>query len=156
MIVFACYNIKGGVGKTAAAVNMAYLYALMRYGPGAQASTHAFNTLTLAQLVQAMGCRSETRSIFRRKNQPKNPYLDIAVGTSLLVQILATTVPALRKFLGTAPIGILDTAVIAAGAGLPLLVNEIAKDIRNRETVLTDEAMSQGDDIIDTVENEGE
>jgi len=27
MIVFACYNIKGGVGKTATAVNMAYLAA---------------------------------------------------------------------------------------------------------------------------------
>ena len=132
---------------------MAYLYALMRYGPGVKASTHAFNTLTLAQLVQAMGYRSETRSIFRRKDQKKNPYLDIAVGVSLLIQILAATVPALRKFLGTAPIGLLDSLVIAAGAGLPLLVNETAKDIRNRETMLMDTAIIQDNDIIDTDES---
>jgi Ca2+-transporting ATPase len=138
------------MGKESAVITagtmMAYIYALMRYGPGAKASTHAFSTLTLAQLVQAIGCRSETRSIFRRGSHPRNPYLDVAVGGSLLVQLLASSVPALRKLLGTTPIGILDSIVIAAGAGMPLLINELAKDMRNRDTLMEDsEAMQDFD-----------
>jgi len=106
-----------------------YGYSLLRYGPGQTPSTNAFMTLTLAQLLHAYRCRSETTSIFHPENRPPNPYLNTATGVSSALQVLAVAVPPLRNLLRLGPVGIVDVLAILAGAGLPLLANEAIKGI---------------------------
>ncbi|MDY6941811.1 MAG: HAD-IC family P-type ATPase [Pseudomonadota bacterium] len=105
----------------------AYLYGLRRYGPGAGASTQAFDTITVAQLLQSLSCRSEHYGLFVPGDRPRNPYLDWAVGGTLAVQVLSGWVPGLRRLLGTAPRSLGDYFVVAACAGGPLLINESVK-----------------------------
>jgi len=105
----------------------AYGYGVMRYGMGQRASTMAFVSLTAGQLLHAISCRSEKHSIFDREKLPPNRYLNMALGGSFTIQLLAMVMPGLRNLLGLAPIGILDGAVIGASAALPLLVNEATK-----------------------------
>jgi Ca2+-transporting ATPase len=113
-----------------------YGYGVLRYGVGAQANTQAFMTLTLAQLLHAISCRSETTTIFEAGVRPGNKYLNLALGVSFAAQLAAIALPGLRKFLNLAPVGPLDVAVIGAGAALPLLVNELTK-ISKRPRPLT-------------------
>ncbi len=104
-----------------------YGYSRLRYGPGQNAGTHAFMSLTFAQLLHAYRCRSEHSSIFDSKNRPANRYLDSAVGLSALMQMLAAVWPPLRRLLRLGPITAVDMIAILAGAGLPLLANEAIK-----------------------------
>lgn len=109
-----------------------YGYGLARYGPGAAASTQAFTTLTLGQLLHTYSARSDTRGLFSGGRQPPNRYLTWAMGGSLAAQLAAGAVPGMRKLLGTTPLGPTDLLVTAAGAGLPFLVNETLKAIRQK------------------------
>jgi Ca2+-transporting ATPase len=118
-----------------------YAYGLLRYGPGApQASTLTFNTVTIAQLLHALSCRSEHHSIFSKGKRAANPYLSLALGGTFALQLLAMLVPGLRQFLGAAPLGLVDAMVVGAGASLPLLINETTKEM----------ALSHGDRQADT------
>jgi Ca2+-transporting ATPase len=108
----------------------AYAFGLARYGQGAQAGTLAFNTLTLAQLLHSLSCRSEAPVLLGSHHLPGNDYLDLALGGSLALQAAAMALPPLRALLGTAVPGLADLAVIGAGAVLPLLVNEASKSVR--------------------------
>ncbi|MGD9505056.1 MAG: HAD-IC family P-type ATPase [Syntrophobacteraceae bacterium] len=110
-----------------------YGYGLLRYGPGMRAGTLAFQGLTTAQLLHAYSCRSETIGMFDKEKLQPNPYLTAAMGGSLLLQATSLFIPGLRSLLGTAPIGLLDGAVIGAGAALPLIVNELTKNRSGRE-----------------------
>lgn len=105
-----------------------YGYGIARYGFGVQASTIAFMNLTLAQLLHAYSCRSET-SVFGSYEKPlqSSPYLHLAVGGSFALQLLAVFSPALRRLLGTAPLGGWDFLTIAGGTVLPFVVNEATK-----------------------------
>lgn len=103
-----------------------YGYALARYGAGPAATTHAFTTLTIGQLLHAYSVRSE-RSVLSDRALPANRYLDVALGASLAAQLAALFVPGLRSLLGTASIGLVDAGVIAGGAGVPFLVNQLTK-----------------------------
>jgi Ca2+-transporting ATPase len=112
-----------GVGTMAA-----YVYGLRRYGPGAAASTLAFNTLTLNELAHAYSSRSEHRHVFNgSKGLPPNPHLNKAIIGMAGLQALVSIVPGFRRLLGTAPLGILDLLVIGGGVLLPLVVNEARK-----------------------------
>ncbi|MCL4475342.1 MAG: cation-transporting P-type ATPase [Nitrospirae bacterium] len=105
----------------------AYGYGVMRYGMGQKASAMAFMSLTAGQLLHAISCRSEKHSIFDKEKLLPNKYLNIALGGSFAVQLLAMALPGLRNLLGLAPIGILDGIVIGGSAVMPLLVNEGTK-----------------------------
>lgn len=113
-----------------------YGYAFLRYGPGARANTHAFMSLTLAQLLHALSCRSDRHTILERDGLPSNPYLNIALGASAAVQALTIFVPGLRRILGTTPVSLVDGLVMGAGAAVPLLINETRKklSITDRQT----------------------
>ncbi|GAB4261258.1 MAG: HAD-IC family P-type ATPase [Methylomicrobium sp.] len=108
-----------------------YGYSLLRYGPGQNASTNAFMSLTLAQLLHAYRCRSEKTSIFTPGHRPSNAYLDIAVGLSAALQVLAISFPPLRNLMRLSPVGPADILAILAGAGLPLIANEAIKILGN-------------------------
>ncbi|TWH39411.1 cation-translocating P-type ATPase [Dulcicalothrix desertica] len=110
----------------------AYGYAINRYGIGATASTIGFMSLTMAQLMYALSCRSQTHSIFSGKRLPQNKYLNIALGGSFALQIAAATVPGLKGLLQIAPINLVDMVVIGASAVLPFLVNEGRKELVSR------------------------
>ncbi|MCU0534186.1 MAG: cation-translocating P-type ATPase [Hydrococcus sp. Prado102] len=112
----------------------AYGYGISKYGIGPQASTMAFLSLTSAQLLHTIGCRSEVHSIFSREKLPNNPYLTAAIVGSFGVQFLAIAIPQLRSILKIAPIDLIDGAVIGSSALLPLLINESTKRDRAFES----------------------
>jgi len=105
----------------------AYLYGLRRYGPGAAASTLAFNTLTLNELAHALSSRSAYRNVLGGQSLPPNPHLTRAILGMGGLQAIVSLVPAARRLLGTAPLNMADLLVIAAGVLLPLVVNEATK-----------------------------
>lgn len=112
-----------GVGTMAA-----YIYGLRRYGPGAAASTLAFNTLTMNELAHAYSSRSEHRHVFNgSKDLQRNPHLIKAILGMAGLQVIVSVLPAARQILGTAPMGLIDLAVIAGGVVGPLIVNESIK-----------------------------
>jgi len=119
------------IGTEAGVISLASLGAygvgLARYGMGQKSSTLAFQSLTLAQLLHAISCRSEKVSIYDKEKLPPNGYLALALAGSLGLQLLTFVVPWLRTLLGIAPINLFDGAVIAISSVLPLLVNEATK-----------------------------
>ncbi len=129
-------------GVISASALAAYGYGVARYGAGARAATLAFTSLTGAQLLHAISCRSETHTVFDSAPLPPNPYLLAALAGSIAVQGLTFVVPGLRSLLGITSIGALDGLVIGASALLPLFVNEAIKKSRAR---------SAGDMKLDTV-----
>jgi Ca2+-transporting ATPase len=104
-----------------------YLYGLARYGIGPQASTCAFMSLTLGQLLHALGCRAPQRSLLDGLPPQSNGYLSVGLGACVGLQLLALTLPPLRTLLHLAPLGALDALVVGAGAGVPFLLNEMGK-----------------------------
>ncbi len=105
----------------------AFGYGVMRYGLGARASTLAFHGLTTGQLLHALSCRSEHHRLLGPGSLPPNPYLTLALGGSLAVQVCTAVLPWFRTILGLTPIGLVDSLVVAGAAVLPLLVNEATK-----------------------------
>jgi Ca2+-transporting ATPase len=112
-----------GVGTVAA-----YIYGLKRYGPGAAASTLAFNSLTLNELAHAYSSRSEHRHVFSPGSKlPPNPHLTKAILGMAGLQAVVSVAPGLRNLLGTAPLGVFDLVVLAGSVLGPLAVNEALK-----------------------------
>ncbi len=112
-----------GVGTMAA-----FLYGRRRYGVGAaNASTLAFTTLTVNELAHSLSARSKNRAVFTRHRLPPNPKLTKAIGGMLVLQGVATWVPAVRRLLGTTPLNALDLLVVAGATLGPLLINEFTK-----------------------------
>ncbi len=111
----------------------AYGIGLARYGIGPKASTMAFQSLTISQLLHAISCRSEEVSIYDKEKLPPNRYLTLALGGSLGLQLLTSVVPGLSSLLGIAPLSLLDHAIIGISAILPLLVNEATKGKGKRQ-----------------------
>ena len=107
----------------------AYGYGLARYGFGPRASTLSFMGLTVGQLLHAVSCRSESRSLFSSERRPGNRYRNWALAGSLALQVLAMAVPGLRGLLGITPVSAVDGLVIGGSALLPLLVNESTKHV---------------------------
>jgi Ca2+-transporting ATPase len=114
-------------GTMAGGALASYVYGLARYGAGAQASTCAFMSLTLAQLSHAVSCRSPERSLFDGRPAAPNHYLTAGLGVCFGLQALAVFFPPLRGLLGLAPIGLLDALAIGVSASVPFLLNEATK-----------------------------
>ncbi len=108
----------------------AYGFGIARYGQGPQAGTMAFLSLTMGQLLHALTCRSQTRTIFEGRKGPPNQYLTTALIGTFALQAIALVVPGLRGLLGIARIGAMDSLVVAGGAVLPLFANEAIKSVK--------------------------
>ncbi|HQR54439.1 MAG TPA: cation-transporting P-type ATPase [Burkholderiaceae bacterium] len=120
-------------GMMTAAAMAAFLYGLARYGPTPRARTIAFMTLTSSQLLYALSARSEAPlKLFGRGRLRRNPWLTGTVIVSLGAQAATVLFPPLRSLLRTAPIGVVDAAVIAACAASPTLARETLKRLRWR------------------------
>ncbi len=124
-------------GFISAGVLGVYGYSLLRYGPGQNASTNAFMSITIAQFLHAYRSRSEHTSVFNLKNRPSNRYLDTAIGLSGLMQLLAVTLPSLRALLRLSRLNAFDIFAILAGSGLPFIANETIKGL-NLNTFIQD------------------
>jgi Ca2+-transporting ATPase len=125
-------RIGADAGLMAGAALAAYGAGLARHGSGPAASTIAFSTLTASQLLHALSCRSDDRSGLAGLGT--SPALAGAIGASLALQAATVAVPSLRALLGTTPLGLVDWALVAGGAVLPLAVREVEKARRRRGT----------------------
>lgn len=118
----------GAESSVMAACTLAgFAYARARYGPGARANTIAFTTVAVAELLHALVCRSSRPSVLTLHRPQRNPYLTLALGGSLAAQALLLAVPALRRIVGTVPLGMEDLLVVGIGSLAPLLVNDTLK-----------------------------
>lgn len=106
----------------------AYGYGVMKYGMGPAAGTLAFQSLTISQILHALSCRSEKRSMFVAEKLPPNKYLNMAIIGSLGLQLAAQFIPGLRSLLGITTITASDALVIGTTSVLPLLINEATKE----------------------------
>ncbi|MBF0565425.1 MAG: cation-transporting P-type ATPase [Nitrospirae bacterium] len=107
----------------------AYGYGLSRYGISPQSKSIAFMSLSMSQLIHAYTCRSEKQTILGGEKLPTNKYLNIAVGGSMLLQLLVMVVPPLRNLLGVTPLKGTDAVVAGASALVPLIINESTKKL---------------------------
>jgi Ca2+-transporting ATPase len=113
-------------GVLAAGTLSAYAVGALRHGSGPRAATIGFDALVLGQLLHALYCRSERRSSLARGAPPNRPLM-LALAASAGLHGLAHLVPRLAMLLGITALGPLDLLTIIAGAGVPLLVNELAR-----------------------------
>jgi Ca2+-transporting ATPase len=102
-------------------------YGWTRYGWGLRTSTIGFQGLVLGQLLHALCCRSDRRSVFTSRRLPPNPYLAFSLAGSLGVQLLTLTFPPLRGLLGLTGLGLADGLVIGGTALASLAINEASK-----------------------------
>jgi Ca2+-transporting ATPase len=135
----------GGVARDAGVLAATTLgvhgLALARYGAGPHATTLAFSTLTSAQLLHALTYRSRGR---HDSTVAGSPVLLGVVGGTLGAQIAAMALPPLRRLLGLTPLTFADWALVAGGAVLPLIVNEI-RPRRHRDEGLRRASANQGE-----------
>jgi Ca2+-transporting ATPase len=81
----------------------------------------AFTTLTVAQLLHALRCRSRPGSV----PDGRSVLVPVTAG-SLLAQTATLTLPALRRVLGLTPLPPLGWAIAIGGALLPMLISELS------------------------------
>lgn len=107
----------------------AYGYGIVRYGQGQQASSIAFMSLTIGQIIHSISCRSDKHNIFDNYSLPSNKYLTGSIILSLAMQGLAIFVPGLRNLLGIGVINPVDGVVIGGSALIPFIINETTKEL---------------------------
>ena len=113
----------------------AYGYGLARYGTTPKAAVVAVQSLSAGKLCHALVCRSETQGLFGPDRPSSNPYLPIALGGSLSVQVLSCLVPGLRRLFGVPAMGYLDIVVVGLSAFLATLLNgELKRENRRTES----------------------
>jgi P-type Ca2+ transporter type 2C len=110
-----------------------YIYGLTRssHGRGVP-STMTFVTLTAAQLLHAIGERSDTSSVFDDRPLPPNKYLRAAVLGGLSLQGVAAVVDPVRRLLGASPLRMTDAMLAWGAAGASFVATEATKRMRQR------------------------
>jgi Ca2+-transporting ATPase len=114
--------LQGGV---LSAVTLAsYGYGVGRYGIGPRAGTIGFTTLSFAQLLHAIGARSERHSVLDPGTLQRNPAMAPTLLGSLALQTAAVLFPPLRGLLGATALSPVEWGIAVAGAGTAFIVNE--------------------------------
>lgn len=103
----------------------AYLWALNEYGEGKHARTIALLALVGVQLGHFFNCRSRIRSAFSRFFS--NPYIFVAAGIVIALQLFAVYFPPLARILDTVPPNKIDFVVVILSIILPIIIVEITK-----------------------------
>jgi Ca2+-transporting ATPase len=121
----------GWQGAMLAAINLAaYAWALDRYGAGAHARTMALLVLVSGQLGHLFNCRSRINSAF--EGVTRNPYIWMAAGSMIGLQLLAVYFAPLARVLDVVPPNGADCAVIAIAAVVPIVIVEVTKAFARR------------------------
>jgi Ca2+-transporting ATPase len=130
----------------------AYGYGISRYGIGLKASTLAFMGLTYGQIIHALNCRSNHRSLISqiRKpgSSPPNRYFQVAIGGTLGLQTLIFLIPGLKSLLRITPLGVTDCLVVGGSALWPMFVNEMTKPSLQVSRVQTRGLLTDGTDLL--------
>ncbi|HID88185.1 MAG TPA: cation-translocating P-type ATPase [Anaerolineales bacterium] len=114
-------------------VLVAYLLGLRwENGHPQLAGTMAFVTLSASELLRAYTARSE-RTPLARLGLFTNPYMQYAVGASILLLLGAVYLPFLQPIFDTIPLGWREWAAIGPLLAIPALVAEINKWLLNRQ-----------------------
>ena len=120
LLRIAAYGATISTGSIAA-----YIYG-NRTGGGQRSSTLAFLTLTITQLLHTLSARSDTHSIFDKKQLATNKYIPMAMGGGLALTLLTQFTP-MRTLLGSVPIAARDWAIVAGCSVFPFLAIEAQK-----------------------------
>ena len=121
----------GWQGAMLAAINLAaYAWALDRYGAGAHARTMALLVLVSGQLGHLFNCRSRTHSAF--EGVTHNPYIWLAAGSMIGLQLLAVYFTPLARVLDLVPPARIDWAITAIAAVVPIVIVEVTKAFARR------------------------
>ncbi|MEW6131362.1 MAG: calcium-translocating P-type ATPase, PMCA-type [Acidobacteriota bacterium] len=113
-----------------------YLWALQTYGEGTHARTIALISLINVQLGHFFNCRSRTHSLF--VGLFNNPFVWMATGMVIGLQLLAVYFAPLAKVLDTAPLAPTDWYIAAMSLFAPMVIVEVVKaivQIRKRDQV---------------------
>lgn len=90
----------------------------------AKAQTHAFTVLGMSQLVHAVGMRDVNKSVFRMRHLD-NPYMLLALGAGIMLQMLVTEIPYFVTLFGTSRLSLSEWGMLGALSLTPLAVHEI-------------------------------
>lgn len=93
--------------------------------------TVVFTTLAMFQVFNALNCRSRSQSLFAMPFF-SNPYLLVAIVTSVVLQFLAINVPFMQTLLGTATISLRDWGLIFLVTVTIFIVDEIRKFVQRK------------------------
>ncbi len=97
--------------------------------------TLAFTTLSLAQITNAVNCRSRSQSIFKLGFRSNRTFL-LGMILALVLQVLAVQTPFMNLILGTTPLNIVDWVVIGASALFLLMTEELRKHILRKRQIV--------------------
>lgn len=92
----------------------------------ARAQTVAFTTLAFFQVFNALNCRSRDKSVFQL-GLFSNRYLLGGLFLSVLLQIMATRLHIMQRFLGTEPLAPLDWVMIVLVSSSIFVADEVRK-----------------------------
>ncbi len=109
----------------------AYTWGVSRFGLGPKASSMAFLTLTSAQLLHTLNERFPDG---RNSGTAANPYIVMAIGGGLAIEIAAIALPPLRSLLGLAPLGLMDIGICGVCAICSLFVNRTSRAMAIQNT----------------------
>jgi P-type Ca2+ transporter type 2C len=122
----------GWQGAMLATINLAaYAWALERYGAGAHARTMALLVLVSGQLGHLFNCRSRINSAV--EGVTRNPYIWMAAGSMIGLQLLAVYFTPLARVLHVVPPNGADWTMIAIAAVVPIVIVELTKAFARRE-----------------------
>ena len=118
----------------------AYAYGLWQHGVGRRSGTVLFMALTIAQVIHALSCRSETETFWQLQTRLPNRWVTGAmakpllwsIALSLSLQLLPILVPGLMTLLKLTPLAPLDWLMVAICALIPLLINEGSKSLLDK------------------------
>ncbi|NLJ77984.1 MAG: ATPase, partial [Tissierellia bacterium] len=114
---------------------MAYIWGLKAFPDNLiKARTIIFATLILAELFRAYSSRSERYTLFEI-GVFSNPTMIYATTLSFLLLLAVIYIPILQIIFHTAPLFIMDWAIIISFALIPLITSEIYKILFNRDRV---------------------
>jgi Ca2+-transporting ATPase len=109
-----------------------FLWALKVWSVEPQrATTIAFMTLALAQLLHVFNARSEKAVLFSRRIL-SNGWVWGAIGLTIGLQLAAVYEPGLSRVLHTSRLGIEDWILVLTGSAAPLLAGQVWKLLGSR------------------------